>query len=255
MPYTKTTVIAGKTIEIFKHYSARYKPKGMTRQANRKETPEDVKKINQRQAENRLRWKMNTNFGEGDWHIVLTYRRDNRKRLAEAKKDLDLFIRRARRLYRNEGEELKYIAVTESQSSAPHHHLVINGAVDISKLTKLWEWGRPHLTPLDGSGDYGRLASYLIKETSRTFGTAKAVSKLRYTCSRNLKEPIIHREIIGSSRWQEEPRAVKGYYIAGEVERGIHEMTGYPYLHYTMVRLPDIQKKTRLRWRAKRIKE
>lgn len=237
MPYVKMTVIAGKTIEVYKRYTSRYKPIGAVRGKKLKETPEDVKKVNQRQAENKLRWKINSNFGEGDIYLTLTYRRENRKSPTEAKRELNLFIRRMRRLYKSKGEELRYIAVTEDHRTATHHHLVINGAVDAKEISRLWTWGFPDVKYLDDTGDYSKLAAYLIKETSETYKTAKSANRLRYTCSRNLKEPIIDREIVEYKTWRDDPRVIKGYYIAGEPERGIHELTGYPYMHYMMIRV------------------
>ena len=39
-------------------------------------------------------------------------------------------------------------------------------------------------------------------------------------------------------RWQEEPKAKKGYYIDKETYyEGINPVTGYKYRHYTMIRL------------------
>lgn len=237
MPYIQKTVKAGKTIEVFKYYSYRCKAKGVVRSGNRGRTPENVAKINQRNAENRLRWLINANFGEGDCYITLTYKRELRKSPSEAKAALHLFLRRLRKAYRAKGAELKYVAVTEYENRAIHHHLIVNGAIPTQEMVRLWEYGRPCVKFLDGSGDYRCLAGYLIKETSKTFGTAKGASGQRYSRSRNLCEPEIEEVVIQHEKWREIPKPKQGYYILAEPEVGIHEMSGYGFMHYTMVRL------------------
>lgn len=237
MPYIQKTVRAGKTIEVFKYYSYRCKAKGAVRSGNYGKTPENVAKINQRNAENRLRWKINTNFQEGDYYVTLTYKRENRKAPLEAKKELSLFLRQLRKKYKTAGKELKYIAVTEYENKAIHHHLIMNNAIDGKEIARLWRYGRPCIKYLDSTGDYGQLASYLIKETSKTFKTPKSATGVRYSCSRNLKEPEIEERIIQHESWREIPRPKKGYYILGEPEIGVHETSGYGFMHYIMVRL------------------
>ena len=237
MPYIQRTVKAGKTIEVFKYYSYRTKAKGVVRSGNFGKTPENVAKVNQRNAENRLRWLINANFGEGDYYITLTYKRELRKRPSEAKKALSVFFRRLRKKYRDHDAELKYIAVTEYENIAVHHHLILNNVFNGKEIVSLWEYGRPCIKFLDGSGDYGQLAAYLIKETSKTFGTAKSPLGQRYSRSRNLIEPEIEEKIIQHEKWCEIPKPKKGYYILQEPEIGVHETSGYGFMHYVMVML------------------
>lgn len=82
--YFKTTVIAGKTIEVMKGYKRRV-AKGK-RAEKTKLTPEEMDKVNQKNAAKKLRWVIAANFHGGDFHLVLTYRREDRPTPADAKK-------------------------------------------------------------------------------------------------------------------------------------------------------------------------
>ena len=190
-----------------------------------------------------MRRLINANFGLGDYHLVLTYKRDQRPTPAEARKRLAAFLRKLRREYKKRCEDLKYIMVTEYRSTAIHHHLVINGLeTNLNKLVReCWKWGSPHFTPLDDTGQYRELAAYFIKETAKTYKENNGGAKQRYSCSRNLIKPVTKTMIIQkASKWLDEPKPKKGYYIDKEtVYNGINPFNGRAYQHYTMVKLPD----------------
>ena len=90
MAYYRTEIRAGKTIEVIKSYSKRI---GANKQRGKKEKPtaEEMKKVNERNAEAKLRRLINANFGYGDYHLVLTYKKDLRPDPAEAKKRISKF--------------------------------------------------------------------------------------------------------------------------------------------------------------------
>lgn len=237
MPYIKEIAITGKVKEVCKKYSARYGRKDIARSQNVNITPEDVKKVNQRNAETKLRRLINTNFGYNDIHLVLTYRKGERPTPQESKKYLEKFLRDLRKLYRQYGIELKYISVTEYKNKAIHHHLVIN-SFDMREITPLWPYGRARPTFLDDTGQYGQLASYLIKETSKTFELEDAPYGKRWNQSRNLKKPDIKTTVINRNSWRKEPKPDKGYYLEKDKTfSGVSEITGYKYQFYSMVLL------------------
>ncbi len=237
MPYIEEIVKAGKTIEITKSFSARYGKKGAGRKSNCSETTEAMKKVNERNAEKKLRRLINANFGYKDIHLVLTYRRGERPTPEQARKDLEQFLRRLRRYFKKHGRELKYIAVTEYANAAIHHHLVIS-SMDTRDLTDLWTHGQPRPTYLDRSGQYAQLASYLIKETGKTFKTPQSAVRKRWCASRNLVKPVVKKRVVAADSWQKEPRAWKGYYIdKSSIAEGVHELTGYRYLYYMMIKI------------------
>ena len=220
-----------------KYYSSRYGKKGCKRGQARKTTSEEQLKINERNAAKQLRRLIETNFAPGDYHLVLTYRRELRPTPDTAKGRLEKFLRGLRKEFKQMGGDLKYICVTEKEARSIHHHLIIP-ACDPSLITKHWPWGRPHITQMDEVGGYKALADYLIKETSRTFGTANSVQGKRYNASRNLTKPNVKREIVKADSWRETPSAPRGWMVdADSIQTGSHAVTGYAYQTYRLVRI------------------
>ena len=252
MPYLIERVKTGRVIEVRKKYSARYGVKGIPRRENSKPTPEDVEKINQQNAERSLRRSINENFGEGDFHMILGFEGEYDPDPFEAKKLIDNFTRRARNLYRREGLEFKYILAMERGQRGQnkiHFHVVCN-YIDTRKLSALWPYGRIKYFPLDDSGQYGKLAAYIIKRTSHTYKSGESPYKKRFSPSRNLKIPKPENEVVSRKRWLKEPKAIWGYYIEKDkTVNGISKVTGYPYQFYSMVqvRIRPERKKVRKR--------
>ena len=237
--YIQKTYIAGATIEIMKTYSTRYGKK-LPREKNQKPSPEAVAKYNEKLAEDTLRRLINENFTYRDYHLVLTYGTGKCPEPPEAKKQLARFLRRLRAEYRKRGAELKYVAVTEYKGKRIHHHLVIN-RLDDGLFAECWGYGRPHITPLDATGDYAALAHYLIKETGRTYKDKEGFSK-RWSGSKNLSkvEPFV--AVIPARAWRKKPEVPKKWrneYILVEdsVRAGVSEITGYEYQSFRLVRI------------------
>jgi len=88
----------------------------------------------------------------------------------QMRQDIDVFLRECRKEYRKAGLEFKYIHVMEiGKKGARHHHLVVN-KIDTEILQRCWYkayegHNRVKVFPLDDSGNYAELASYLIKYT------------------------------------------------------------------------------------------
>ena len=128
--------------------------------------------------------------------------------------------------------------MTEYERSAIHHHLIINDIGDTIKLIKkLWPYGGTHFTPIYEQGEVKDLAAYLIKETQKSFRKKDNPNKLAYSCSRNLKKPVIKTKIVKSNTWQKDPVPPAGYMIRrSDIVTGVNAL-GYPYRYYTMVRI------------------
>lgn len=249
MPYVRRITKAGKTIEIECFFTSRYNKRGGSRGDKVKATKEQQKKINERAAERKLRLIINDNFGYGDLHIVLDYIRvkgQPDRTYAEMKKDIQIFLRELRKLYRKEGKKLKYIHVMEIGSKgARHHHLVVN-KIDTKILQQAWYkayegHNRIKVFPLDDSGNYAKLASYFIKYTSKHLQDNERLQGKRWASSKNLSHPVPKYEIITNRNWfrcEAKPR--KGYYIDKDsVQRGIAspEYYGYGWFRYRMVEI------------------
>ena len=237
--YVEVTYKMLSVIDVEKYHTGRYGAPGCKRQPKRKRTPEEIRNQNYINACKRLRRIINNNFEAGDLHCTLTYKQENRLSAEDSKKELTNFLRRMKSAYRKRGHELKWIAVTEYQNKAIHHHMIINMIPDtVPLLQEQWRPGRVHFTPLDDSGDYRALADYLIKETEKTFRDPEAACKERYSRSRNLIIPEPKKKVISSASFRKAPKPIKGYYIDTEsVCTGFNPVTGYPYQTYTMIKI------------------
>lgn len=236
MPYVMSITKAGKTVEIEKYYTQRYKAMGVKRGEIRNPTSEEQEVVNLRQAEKKLRRRINANFKEGDFHIVWDYKKEERPDTKEEmREDVDKALRELRKEFKKQGRELKYIHVMEVGSKgAKHHHLVINH-IDTKLLQKCWTKGRVKVFPLDNTGQYKELAAYLIKQTSKS----KELQSKKWNSSRNLIIPEPDIIIISKREWfKTVPKAKKGYYLdKNSVQKGVSKFTGYGYMRYTLVKI------------------
>ena len=253
MPYVYKMVKTGQVIEIRKYYSSRYGKKCKKRDKRKSFTKEEQLVVNERVAAQKLRWKINSNFGYGDVHIVLDY--DPKKRPKdneEMREHINKFLRELRKVYKKANSVLKYVSVMEvGKKGARHHHLVINvpEGVREREIMQTWDYGRVHFNYLDKHPNYAALADYLIKQSSNYFRTEGAMQKKRWCCSRNMKQPVVLVEkIVKNKGWYNRiavvPKKLQGkYYIDEDMTReGIHERTGYPYFAYTLIKINTSKK-------------
>lgn len=216
MAYFQREVVAGRVVEIYRFQRPNRKGTKQIRQPKTRPTPERMAAINEEMAEEKLRWALNANFGHNDLHLVLTYKREARPTPEEAKKHLEKFLRGVRAMFKRAGRVCKYITVTEYRRKGIHHHIVLSSC-DIGALNQLWGktqgHGHIHPTPLDGTGQYAQLASYLIKETAKTFREKQGAYRKRWNESRNLAHPQPKVRKISAKKFREVPEAEAGCYI------------------------------------------
>lgn len=260
MPYIIEIVKAGQTLEISKYYSSRYNKKGIGRGDRKKLTTEEQRKVNKRAAEKKLRRLINENFQEGDTHLVLDYKLSERPEGREGMRvDADDFLKEMRKLYKFLGIPFKYIHVMEiGKKGALHHHLVINTPEGVSQraITKAWKGrGRTHFNPMDDTGQYAKLAAYLIKQSDGMLKDPDALQGKRWNSSKNLRKPtVIRKEPIKDRGWYNRvaklpKKLADSYYLDGDsIQEGIHERTGYTFFSYTFVRINQTWKETEIEW-------
>ena len=210
MPYLlKKTKVRDK-VYIEKAYSSRY-GRNTVPGPKEKQTPERLKKQHQKERIKKLNWLIEENFEIGDYHLTLTFSKENRtcdkEKLQNIMKE---FMKDLRKIYKKAGQELKYIKVTEKKKSCVHFHMIINSIPDLHKvLPKIWKKGRMYMEPLfESECGFEQLASYLIKEK----GTGeKETGERSYTHSRNLVVPETKVTVIRSVKWTQQPKAPKVY--------------------------------------------
>lgn len=240
--YRQIEYKAGAAIEVIKCI-----PKGCRKGAGRseikKKTHAEMQEANMRQAARKLARKINANFKPGDWHITLTYRKEERPSPKEAQKALTGMLNQIRRQYKDSGFQLKYIAVTEYKNKSIHHHVIINHIntgtwTTTDAVRRLWKGrGSPKFVSLYEDGEYSRLAEYLVKETEKTFRDTDSPVRQRYSCSRNLITPKPEIRQKKAKTWRTDPKPRPGYYIAPDTLYNGFDKFGYPYQRYLMIKL------------------
>ena len=237
MPYVKKTVTAGSVIEVKKLYTSRIHTAGIPRAENRDKTSDAQAKANERKSEDRLRWKLNANFGYQDYHLVLHYR-DKLQTMEQILKDRNLFLSLLRKECQTRGIKLTYIACTETKRMTNvHHHIIVN-EIDLKLIQDIWakveEGGNISIRPLDQRGNHEELASYLIKESRSTMKRTEVKRGKRFSCSQNLVMPVPEYETVAASSWREEPKPKKGYSLykfkdGATTRSGWSDTMGYPW--------------------------
>lgn len=240
--YKQIEYKAGITVEVIKCI-----PKGCRDGIERiplpKKSKEEIRNANMRQAARKLARKINANFRPGDWHVTLTYKKEERPDPETAAKNIKDLIDKLRDKYKKHGFVLKYVHATEYKNKAIHHHLIVNNVNDgasttVDYIRKYWKGrGNPKFVPLYDNGEYKTLAEYLIKETEKTFRADDSPNKQRYSCSRNLITPPPECRMRKAKTWKLEPKPRPGYYIDRDsLYNGVDKL-GYPYQRYVMIKL------------------
>ncbi len=238
MSYLRTVTKAGNTLIIEKYYAPRWHKKGITRSANRKKTTEAQEKCNQRKAERKVTILLNANFHPGDWHLVLDYTQEHRPETTrQARKNMKPFMEKLRRIYRKAGMEVKYVVAVEfGKKGGLHHHLIINSLPEAMEAIRIrWPFGRVHFNLLDDTGEYSKLASYILK--NRKYWKEAGGKGKQYSRSLNLFEPETKKEVITTSDgYYEKPREKKGYHLKKDTEIHFTTEAGWPYMRYILVK-------------------
>ena len=248
MPYVKRTVVAGDTIETWKGYTPKIHTKGAKRAKNFKDTDAAQMKVNERKAEERLRWLLNANFSENDLHVCLHYG-DKPQDFEQIEEDAKKFLTVLKREVKKSGAVLKYVLCIETKRmSNPHIHVVLND-MDAKTIKDAWKKvvGNAYvsITMLDDRGNHAELASYFIKETKSTLVRWKQgkKNKKRFWCSQNLEHPEPVYEVVSAKSWKKEPTPREGFALYKDKEgatfhSGVHEVSGYEWMEYFEVKLP-----------------
>ena len=235
--YTRKTyeTKSGRLVEEYHSYEGR--PPGWKRSPRRRATPEEMKANNLRNKKRQMKLLLMENFSPGDYHTILTYRRDERPEdLAECKRQFGKFIRRMRDWFRKKGEKLKWICNIECGSKGAWHiHLIINRIPGIDmQLSTLWQYGRPRNVLIQDRNGLPALAEYISKGSVDPGGNViRGMSR-----SRNLKMPRSRKKkIVRWETWKNDIRIPKGFALDKQSLQEWIGMEGYPHREYILIRL------------------
>lgn len=239
MPYIKEICKAGKTIEIRKYFTYGAHPKGEKRKKRKNESPDRVKRANQRNASRKLRRLMNHNFQDGDYLVRMDFCAKP-KGSEEMQKEMQNFIRRLRTRFKKADMPLKYIYVKEVGAKGSRHiHMMMNKC-EIEWIRSCWKAGAIHIDPLYSDGQYAKIADYFIKYAEKTEMTEGQLIGKRWYASQNLLEPKVTKTKMAAGRFSKTINEPKGYYLdKSSISEGVSELTGFEYFSYTFIRLNE----------------
>lgn len=258
MAYKIKTYRSDNYIEHEIIFRGRYGAKGEKRGPKRKATPEQIKKQNQRNRENRLRRTAQLNFYPNDIWLTLKYPAGTRKTLDEVEKDIKKFQDGMRKDYKARGEEFKWIKRIEiGKNGGIHAHFIINRIYG-SELLISKNWPHySHYASVTEEGGMEKLANYMVKpipeevEQLELFPTQEIKRCVKYGTSRNLIRPEPEekdykrktvKKLIDS-----DPIAENGFHIDKfSIVRGVNPYTGLSYMSYREIRNKVITRKIRL---------
>ena len=242
MKRRRKTVIAGNLVKIVEYIPPMPRDNQQTRSARQHTTTEARKALNHRTAQGRLEEKLATNFSTRDYFITYTYRPGaepaSRK---EAKRHRAHYIRLLREARSRRGQPLRWIMAIENKHGEGryHFHAVINaagGKEDREELLSLWEYGEAHIERLfnpahDSGTDFNtwlQVARYMTKERPEDGPDVTPNGAQLYSCSRNLKKPIVISEWIEAGENVQIPAAAAGV----ECIRKSNEFSTFNYYKY-----------------------
>lgn len=136
--YRTRTIKSGDMLECISYPV--YKKPSTVRGMREKATGAAQAEVNRRNAVRRMERLVQCNFGKSAVIVTCTYEGMHPEE-EEAEKQLDLYLARLRRAAKKQGQELKYVAVTEKSSTGRvHHHMILQG-VDRDIAESKWKRG------------------------------------------------------------------------------------------------------------------
>lgn len=191
MGYKRRTTKAGPRLEAEVYPVFGREERGKLREAKQNQTPEKQRKLNERRSEHKLMLLADTNFGEDDYHLTLTYAGDPPE-LPRCRKDIKNFLARVKRLREKRGlSELKYIySIGDDSRARIHVHMLINGGIPREELEEIWGHGRTNAYKLqpDEHGLQG-ISNYLFRQNAEKKHAGGMPGRKTWVASRNLKRP------------------------------------------------------------------
>lgn len=147
------------------------------------------KNLNDKNSRKYVERLLNENFGNTDIWITLTYGvGEEPENMEEAIRNMQNYIRRIAYQRRKRGlPAAKYVYITEHSPDAEirwHHHLVMDGLLDMDTVESTWKKGRRNETRRLEKDEHGLtgMSVYITKEKDRKKG------EKRWNSSQNLKQ-------------------------------------------------------------------
>ncbi|WP_299448178.1 hypothetical protein [uncultured Phascolarctobacterium sp.] len=215
------------------------------RSKKKNESAPKQKNLNDKNARAYFRRLCKTNFVKGDYHLTLTYDKDNLPETIERAEQLvKNYLRRVARFRANNNLlPAKYIYVTEQSSTGRiHHHLLISGDMDRQQLEDMWKLGYSNADKLrPNKKGLANIIAYLSKDPKgrKRWHPSRNLKKPEYTVSYTKTSMLKYEQL---SLWPEDSEATKEYcekqnkgFELTEFVKQYNEITGTWYM-YAMMR-------------------
>ena len=244
MSYKNKIIDSGNVKEFCFYHTPRCQPSASTRQKRRNPTPEEVRANNKRHAENKLCHKMYCNFTAADLYVTIKYDGKFGKEVtaSQMKQDIKRFLRLLRVEYRKNGKELRYIYVYGiSENGFRHFHMVVND-IDIKIIQDCWNKATEHAARvtfehLFKDYDYIRLAKYLIKNGQEAINFDNKSFTQLYSCSRNLKKPVVTvKTVVSRGTFREKIKVDEGFRLVKDSIQSGYDCYGFRFFRYLTIR-------------------
>lgn len=186
--YATKEVRAGEQLEVevypefTKAQAQDIPPEGM-----KKKSRQAQRNLNEKNSRKQCERVINENFGNRDIWATFTYSEGNAPTdMKEAQRNMQNYIKRLN-YHRKKGlKNARYVYVTEcSEKGRWHHHIVLDGDIDMDTVEKLWTMGKRNEVrrlQKDENGLVG-MAKYITKQDK------KGKSKKSWTPSKGLRKP------------------------------------------------------------------
>lgn len=239
--YKRQTTVAGKTIITRYTDSSRIKTERRARKPKTRPTPEAVKKINAINQDRALTAILNANFEAGDLWVVLSH--DEGTDIAAAMKQVESFKRNLRNMCRKKNVPYKLVEATGigKRKGKPHHHIVINKEITREMIIKYWPEEQVHIETLWQSGNYNRVAKYMLKNALQS-KDSRGKHKKAWRTSRTVVKPETREEAMKRPTTfdVEDLKPRSGYCIDRDSVRLYeHAITGAYCLEYIEVSMDE----------------
>lgn len=254
--YTTATIKAGNQLEVEIYPSFRKEIPEMIRQFKKKksrESSEQQKNLNDRNAKKKLIRLIHENFYTGDYWCTLTFKEEPQD-LESAEKLSKNFFRRINRARKKKGlENAKYVYVIEEGTTGTerfHLHLMMDNGLTKEEVESKWKLGASTIRTLNyyKEENFMGVCKYMMKDEETYKRTASRLKgKRRWGSSKgNLRVPkpsknrtkmskkkvmdmVLHQDGIAEKLEREYPK-----YQFKEVEIRYSEWNGLFYIYARM---------------------
>lgn len=184
-------------VEIYPEFT-RKRQSEIPEEGRRKKDRQAQRNLNEKNSRKQCERTINENFTDDDIWATFTYTQENTPAsMKVAQKNMQNYIRRMNYQRKKRGlPNARYVYVTEyGDKGRWHHHIVLDGDIDIDTVEKLWTMGKRNQVrrlEKDENGLVG-MAKYITKPKGKGKGKGKEQEEGKHqktwTPSKGLKKP------------------------------------------------------------------